>query len=69
MKKSPTICADDLHTILEKFKNDPKSRSANHFLQRLELGPKQHIFVYQPHFHPGTLLRPLAVIFILGASG
>ena len=36
MENTPTVCADDLLTILGIFENDPKSRSVNNSLQQLQ---------------------------------
>ena len=49
MESTPTGCADDLSTILGLFKNDPKWRSVNNYLQRLDLclNSRQGFF-YQP---------------------
>ena len=43
----PTVCTDDLPTILGSFKNDPKSRSVNNGFQATGFGPKQYIFFGQ----------------------
>ena len=37
MENTAAGCADDLPTILEIFKNEPKSRSVNNYLQQLNL--------------------------------
>ena len=37
MGNTPTGCADDLLTILGICKNDPKTRSVNNSLQRLNI--------------------------------
>ena len=53
MENTPTVCANDLPTFLRNFKNDPKSRSVNNVLQRLDFEPGSiHFFVYQPKLRP-----------------
>ena len=42
------VCADDLPTILGFFKNDPKSRSVNIFLQRLDFDPNRITDLFDP---------------------
>jgi len=39
MENTPMVCADDSPSILGNLKSDPKSRSANSFLQRLDFYP------------------------------
>lgn len=53
---TPTVCADDLFTILGIFKRDPKSRSVNKFLQQLDFDPNniKHFF-NQPKPRPGQM--------------
>ena len=41
MENTPTGCGSDLPTILRISKNDRKSRSANNFLQPLDLDPNR----------------------------
>jgi hypothetical protein len=42
MENTPTVCADDLPSVLGIFKNDPKSKSVNNVLQRLDLDPDKY---------------------------
>jgi len=53
---TPTVCADDLFTILGIFKRDPKSRSVHKFLQQLDFDPNniKHFF-NQPKPRPGQM--------------
>ena len=49
MENTPMVCADDLTSIRGIFKNDPKSRSVNNSLQRLDLDSSSVIcFCCQP---------------------
>ena len=58
MENSPTVCADDLPTILGIVKNDPKSRSVNNSLQQLDFDPNSIKDLFdQPKLRPGGLVR------------
>ena len=39
MENTPTGCGSDLPSILRTFKNDPKSRSVNNFLECSDVDP------------------------------
>ena len=53
MENPPTVCADDLPTILGIFKNDPKSRSVNIFSSGWILTQNSiNLFIYQPKRRP-----------------
>ena len=45
MENTPAGRADDLPTIWKIFKNDPKSRSVNNSLQRLNFDPSNFFFL------------------------
>ena len=50
MEDTPTGCANELLTILETSNNDPKSRSVNTSLQRLDLDPNCIVWcTYSPN--------------------
>ena len=51
MEHTPTVCADDLPTILGILKNDPTSRSVNIVSSSWIL---IHFFVHQPKLCPAT---------------
>ena len=40
LENTPTVCGDDLPSIVKNFKNDPKSRSVNNSLQQLDFFPR-----------------------------
>ena len=58
MENTPTWCAGDLPSILEKIKNDPKSRSVNNPFQQLDFDPNciKDAF-YQAELRPGLKAR------------
>lgn len=59
MENTPTGCADDLCTILKILKNDPKPRSVNNSIQRLDLDPSSiQEFFYQPKLRPAMQSHP-----------
>ena len=57
MENTPTVCADNLPTILGIFKNEPKSRSVNNSLQQLDFDPNSIKDVFcQPKLRPGRVV-------------
>ena len=53
MENTSTVCADDLPTIWGIFKNNPKSRSVNICVQRLDFAPNCiKDYIYQPKLRP-----------------
>ena len=53
MENTPTGHADDLPTMLGIFKNAPKSRSVNLFVQQLDFDPNLiKIVIDQPKLRP-----------------
>ena len=58
MENTPTGCGDDLLTILGIFKNDPKSRSVNIFVQLLDFLPNSlEKIICQPKLRPANGTR------------
>ena len=59
MQNTSSGRADDLPTVLRTFKNDPKLRSVNHFLERLDFGPNciKDVFC-QPKCCPAQNVAP-----------
>ena len=58
MENTPMGCADDLRSILENFKNDPKSRSVTNFLQQLYSHPNSIRFLL-PAKAPASPVVPI----------
>ena len=53
----PTVCADDLPTILGDAPNDPTSRSVNILFQQLDLHPNSIAIICLPSKAPPSLWR------------
>ena len=64
MENTPTVCADDLPTILGIFKNEPISRSARIFIQKLDFDPNNIQIVFcQPRLRPGRRCSDISATF------